>query len=504
MLSRYVLSTEDYYAEDAATRGLTIALEDGTDDGDETIDTYIIPTWTSGESVLDVLARYFPHETDPNGTLVAIWTPEYRSDTPTWCQEPKRPIDQPTKALWCKHDLSVADWWNVYTDGLGDGSEGFQDTQAVPGGVALFRFNQDSDHDGFSDRSETQLGTDPNDASSFPFPELLAGVHQIRTGNNVRATLSLLNTGFYDAYGVEAVMVAPDDSVTITNNTVGGSGRVRAQKQVIVGSRILPQSPLPAPWTQSGHAAPAAGGYYIGTADLTYTFTVNCPAGGCNVGSGTLTMNWSDGTGGSGALNFGSGYASPTYLSVGSKGVTLALYSGTVQNGESFTIAAQTPRDTFQYTINREPYTEPLVIVSYNDPQGNHRFLVPTTAMSLTAPTDNLQTFAGQMLYDVGVEIVTSTPFAPGSNSVDLLVNNPSDVTLDNAHLFLEFINISGTVVSQVPTQVDMPPGPSYHSVTFSSNNFNPAFKNDEAYVVMVFLTDQSGNILDTAGRPLL
>jgi hypothetical protein len=154
--------------------------------------------------------------------------PEYRNDTPGWCRDPKRPVDQPTKALWCKHELSVADWWNVYTDGLGDGTEGFQGTPAVPGAVALFRFNQDRGRDGFSDRSEAQLGTDPDDASSFPFPELLAGVHQVRDSSQVKATLSLLNTGFYDAYGVEAVVVAPDDSVSITNNTVGGSGRVRA------------------------------------------------------------------------------------------------------------------------------------------------------------------------------------------------------------------------------------------------------------------------------------
>ena len=70
-------------------------------------------------------------------------------------------------------------------------------------------------------------------------------MHSLRSGSNVVATLSLLNTGLYDAYGVEAVMIAPDDSVSITNNTVGGSGRVRAQKQVIVGSRIVPQTPLP-------------------------------------------------------------------------------------------------------------------------------------------------------------------------------------------------------------------------------------------------------------------
>lgn len=99
----------------------------------------------------------------------------------------------------------------------------------------------------------------------------------------------------------------------------------------------------------------------------------------------------------------------PKLLSVGNFGVTLALYSGKVGNGESFTVQARTPRDTFQYTINREPYTPPLVIVSYNDPQGNHRFVIPSQAMNLAAPTDNLNQFAGEMLHDAGVEMVTRT-----------------------------------------------------------------------------------------------
>ncbi|MCL4864135.1 MAG: hypothetical protein KJZ93_32300, partial [Caldilineaceae bacterium] len=415
-----------------------------------------------------------------------------------------RPSDHPSKALWCQRALSTAEWWNVYTDGLGDGAEGFQDTPAAPGSVALFRFNKDSDLDGFSDRSERRLGTDPFDAASFPRPEVLAGLHSIRNGNGVVATLSLLNTGLYDAYGVEAIMVAPDDSVSITNNTVGGSGRVRAQKQVVVGSRIALQSPLPGAWTQADHATPAAGGYYTGGEDRTYTFTVaGCGAGSCTVGAGGWTLNWNDGKGGSGSLNFGAGYQSPAFHTVGDKGLTLALYSGAVKDGESFTVAASTPRDTFQYTVNREPYIEPLVIVSYNDPQGNHRFIIPPQAMSLAAPVDDLRQFAGEMLHDVGVELVTHAPFAPGENRVDLLVNNPADKTLHNAHLFLEFINISGTVVLEVPTQVTIPPCPKRVPVSFNSSAFSPPYNAGEDYIVLAFLTDYQGNILDTAGRPL-
>jgi hypothetical protein len=514
VVNRYVLSSEDFYSSDAASKGIIFAVEDGIEDGDEVIDTYLIPTW-SQETVLNVLTRYFPHEIDDNGTptnlnddtLVAIWTPEYNysaNPPPAWCQQAWRPTDYPTKALWCKHVLSAADWWNVYTDGLGNSSEGFQNTQAIPGGVTLFRFNQDSDLDGFSDRTEKQLGTEPNDTSSFPHPEVLAGVHNLRNGNRVTSTLSLLNSGIYDAYGVEAVMVAPDDSVSITNNTVGGSGRVRALKQVIVGSSLKLQTPLPAAWTQANHATLGVGGYYTGPQDRTYTFTVtDCPVGGCAVGSGTWKLNWSDGRGATGQLAFGANYQSPNFQAVGVFGLTLALYSGNVANGESFTVNARTPRDTFQYTINREPYTEPLVIVSYNDPQGNHRFVLPSQAMSLTAPTANLQQYAGSMLDDVGVEIVTSRPFTVGINSATLLVNNPSAKTLQNARLFLEVINISGTVVSEVPTQVNLPPGPTSVPVSFNTSAFNPAYRLADDYIVMAFLTDYQGNILDTAGRPL-
>ncbi|MEM7531660.1 MAG: dockerin type I domain-containing protein [Chloroflexota bacterium] len=502
------LGQDDYYTDDALSASVSVMLEDGTDDGNEAIDTYLIPTWGQ-ETVLDVLMRYFPYETDDNDSIIAIWTPEQgydQNNTPSWCQEPLRPSDFPSKGLWCKHTLSTADWWNVYTDGLGDGSEGFQNSAAVPESTVLFRFNKDSDLDGFSDRSEARLGTDANDASSFPKPEVLAGLHQIRTGNNVVATLSLLNRGFYDAYGMEAVMVAPDDSITINNNTVGGSGRVRALNQVIVGSRIAMRSPIPENWTsnQNGHAVPAVSGYYTGGQDRNYTFTVSgCGSDGCSVGGGDWTLNWNDGVGNSGSLSFGDGYQSPTFLPLGNFGVTLALYSGSVSNGENFVVEARTPRDTFQYTINSEPYTQPLVIVSYNDPQGNHRFVLPPDAMSLSAPTDDLSPFAGMMLGDVGVELVTDTFFEAGENALNLLVNNPTGATLTDAHLFLEFINTAGDVVAEVPTNVTLPSGPTYTPVTVNTASFSPAYDEESDYIVLAFLTDHQGNILDTAGRPL-
>ena len=497
----FTYGTDEQYYQDAANAGVLLAMEDGTDDGDEAIDTYLIPTWGT-ETVLDVLARYFPHETDSDGLLTAISTPEYRSDVPVWCIEPNVVGAGSQTTIWCKHALSTADWWNIYTDGMGDGSEGFQDTLASPGQVALFRFNKDTDLDGYSDRSEAGLGTDPDDPASYPKPELLAGVHSIRSGNNVVATLSLLNTGLYDAYGVEAVMIAPDDSISITNNTVGGSGRVRAQKQVIVGSRITAQTPLPPAWLVAGHGQPTVGGYYVGTSDRVYTFTA---ADNGSVGGGTLRLNWSDSGGGSGTLNFGAGYLSPTLLDV-SSGMKLGLLTGTLVAGESFTVTATTPRDTFQYTIaagHETNFTPPVVLVSYNDPQGNHRFAIPPAALSLGSPSTDLVPFAGQMLQEPGVEIVTSMAFTAGANTTELVVNNPTETALTDAHLFLEFIDPEGNVVSEVPTAVNLPAGPSVVPVAWDSASFSPAYDPAMDYIVMAFWTDYQGNILDTAGRPL-
>jgi len=493
----FTYGIDELFYQDAVNAGVLIAIEDGTDDGDELIDTYLIPTWGT-ETVLDVLARYFPHTTDADGNLIAIWTPEYRSDTPSWCQEGYRTGN----TLWCQHALSTADWWNVYTDGLGDGSEGFQDTPAAPGSVALFRFNQDSDLDGYSDRSERQLGTDPYDSTDYPKPELIAGLHSIRSGNNVIATLSLLNTGLYDAYGVEAVMIAPDDSVSITNNTVGGSGRVRAQKQVIVGSRILPPSYTSSTWR--GTAKPASGGYYTGQQDRTYTFTVsNCSNPlGCDVSAGTWSLAWNDGAGASGTLNFGAGYKSPNLLDVGTLGVKLSLLTGKVYSNETFTVEARTPSDTFQYTINREPYTEPVVIVSYNDPQGNHRFVTP---VHLSSPTENLAPHSGKMLHgDADIEIVTQSPFDPAqANTTTLIAQSPVSTRLVDAHLFLEFIDPEGTVVREEAKTVTLETGPNVVDITWNSADFNPAYDPNQDYIVMAFFTDWQGNILDTAARPL-
>ena len=491
----FTYGIDELFYEDASNAGAILALEDGTDDGDEAIDTYLIPTWGE-ENVLDVMARYFPHETDAGGGLKAIWTPEYRSDTPNWCVEPQVVGSGSQRTLWCKHALSVADWWNIYLNGLGDGSLPLQNTPASPGSVALFRFNRDSDLDGYSDRTEWRLGTEAKDAADFPQPELIAGLHSLQNGNYVTSTLSFLNTDLYDAYGIEAVMIAPNPSISITNNTVGGSGRVRGLQPVVVGSRILPPAYDNTTW--SGTAQPFSTGYYTGVQNHVYSFTALQNG---DVSAGTLQIAWDDGLGSNGTLDIGTGYASPSPLAVGNDGLQVGFISGDVQVNDTFTVAANIPADTFQYQIQSQPAVNPVVLVSYNDPQGNHRFVTPIT---LTNPTENLVNYSGQMLVNLGAEIVTQAPITTSGNyTTDVVVNWPAAVTLEDAHLFLEFVNISGTVTAEIPVTTTIQSGPNVVSIPWDTNVFSPTFYTEEDYIVMVFWTDWQGNIIDTSARPL-
>ena len=228
-------------------------------------------------------------------------------------------------------------------------------------------------------------------------------------------------------------MIAPDDSITITNNIVGGSGKVRSGKEVVVGSQTLPPQYTGISW--AGTAKPVSGGYFTGGSDLTYSFTVGCDIpSGCLVGQDVWSLGWNDGTN-SGTVAFDSTYNSPSPVSVGTYGLQLSFISGTVVNGNAFTISARTPRDTFQYTINYEPYTEPIVIVSYNDPQGNHRFVLPEATMNLTTPS-MIWCHSVDHADINGLKSTTTVPSWKQYHKGGW--DNPTERAIQGGHLFLE------------------------------------------------------------------
>lgn len=470
VIEDYNYGVDELFYQDAINSGASFAV----DSGDGILHSYVLPTWGT-ESIQDVAKRYFPVTEDGDGNLLSLTVPHYTTATPTWVN----------------HALTDTSWWNLYLNNLGDGSAAFKDTPAAANSTVLIRMNSDTDRDGYSDRTESALGTNSSDPASHPSPQVIAATHSTRTGNTVSVNMAFLNSGNYDAYGVEAVLYAPDSTVTINDNTIGGSGRVKAASQVVLGSRIMPASTT----NWRGTSKPYATGSYSGNVDKVFTFTAANPG---NISQGTVNINWNDGVGNSGTVNYGSGYNAPLPGTI-RDGLQIGFDTGTINAGDIFTVEVRLPRDTFSYTINQEPYTAPVVVVSYNDPQGNHKFVTPVEVSDLGT---NLAPYASQMLPEAGVDVSTNAAFNPsGNNTVYLVANSPHAQSITNGYLFAEFVNDAGTVVAEQVFTQTLQSGPTVVPVTFNPASFNPAYQAGRDYTLLAFFTDSQGNIIDSHAR---
>lgn len=462
---------DELFYQDAINSGASFAV----DSGDGILHSYVLPTW-GAETIQDVARRFFPATEDASGNLLSLTLPHYSTTTPTWAV----------------HALTDTSWWNLYLNNLGDGSAAFKDTVAAANSTVLIRMNSDGDRDGYSDRTELALGTNPNDSVSHPTPSMTAATHSTRTGNTVSVNMAFLNSGNYDAYGMEAVLYAPDSTVTINDNTIGGSGRVRAGQQVALGSRIMPA--ITGNWR--GTSKPYSTGSYSGNTDKVFTFTAANPG---NISQGTVNLNWSDGVI-TGTVNYGSGYQAPLPLAI-RDGLQIGFDTGTVNSGDIFTVEVRLPRDTFTYTVNTgvNAFTPPVVVVSYNDPQGNHKFVTPVEVPDLG---QDLAPYASQMLPGVGLDIATTAAFNPGqNNTVYLVANSPHPQPIVNGHLFAEFVDDTGKVVAEQVYTDTFQIGPTINPIIFNTSTFSPTFQSGHDYTLLAFFTDSEGNIIDSHGR---
>jgi len=443
------------------------------DDGNGILHQYIVPTWGQ-ETIQDAMRRLFPTSINAESDIVALSTPNL------------------TIGGWTQHTTNASAWWNLYFTQPSSGDISLKDSYAVPNSTVILRMNQDSDHDGYSDQTERLLGTNPLDPSSHPQPQLVAATHSITVGNVVTTTMSFLNGGNYDAYGIEAVMYAPDSTTTIRDNTIGGNGRVNAGSQVVLGSRVLP--PVYPQWHG---ATPYSSGSYTGNSDKVFTFTA-LDSG--NVGSGSVHIKWDDGQGNTNTIDVGGSYKAPLPTPV-ADGVNVALDTGVIQAGDVFTVPVQLPRDTFSYTVNtgNQPYTPPVVVASYNDPQGNHKFVTPLQVGDLTT---NLAPFASNMEKGVGVDIATSAPLTTtGGNTVSVVATSVDPTPIKDGHVIAEFVRDDGTVVAHQVYTNTFNLGPTVQPVVFNTSSFSPTYQPDHDYTLLAFFTDSGGNIIDSHAR---
>ena len=182
------------------------------------------------------------------------------------------------------------------------------------------------------------------------------------------------------------------------------------------------------------------------------------------------------------------------------QGVQIGFNTGTIDAGASFTVKALTPRDTFTYTVNSEVYTPPVIVVSYSDPQGSHRFVTPVELPSLG---DSLISSAGQMRKGLQLEIVATDALnTTSTNTVNLVVNNPHPATIVGGHLHLNFVS-DGKLVLERSHTLDMPAGPTIYPATWSLTDFGADYQPDGDNLLIAFWTDSENNIIDSTARPL-
>ncbi len=481
---------DNLYDANAWGRSVLFHVDDGTADGDETIDTYLITTnLVQGETYQDTLARYFAVTTfqsgdERNGTITNIRTPEYAPDGEI--------------IGWNDHPVNEHGWWEVSISLGGETAnvKHFKDMPAKPKTDVYLRYVLDTDADGYTDRAEQDAGTDPANPASHPRVLLAVAQHTRVDGNTATVQVSLQNEGNFDASSVELWAIAPDDSITLNDNLVGGGGRVRAGRQIVLGARI--GKPDLSNWTTST-AKPYPAGQFEGAGAKTYTFRADASG---NVGTTTgLTISWSDNGGSTWTpLAVGAGYTLWTPLAL-ADGLTIAFSGGYIAQGETFNFQTALPIDTFSYTINRTPYSRPLIIVSYNDPEGNHKFVTDVEVAQIQA---DLTPYLGQMRFGFQMDVMGASAVTTGTNTAYIVFNNPSDQTIRGGNVFVEFATPDGVVAKEyVLANQIFEPGPNVATLHWNTADFSPAFDPLKDYHILAFAADRQGTIFENTVKDL-
>ncbi|CAG1005025.1 partial Protease 1, partial [Anaerolineae bacterium] len=476
---------DQLYDQNAWGRSVLFHIDDGVADGDRTEDTYLIASQlVQDETYQQTLARHFPTGVFDNGpddprtgTLTNIRTPEFDGSGEI--------------TGWFDHPVGPHAWWEVAISAGGEtsGTLHFKDMPAKAKTDVYLRYLVDSDGDGYTDIAEKDAFSDPNNADIHPRPLLIAAQHTDVNSNTATVQLSLQNNGNFDASSVEVWAVAPNDSIAITDNLIGGGGRVRSGSRVVIGARI--GAPDLTTWITST-TKPYLSGQFQGLSAKTYIFRADTSGTtGSTVG---LTISWTDDGATWTPLNVGSGYTTQNPIAV-ADGVNVAFTAGTIRATERFTVETALPIDTFAYTINRTPYTPPLIVVSYNDPQGNHKF---ASGVEIPEIQVDLTPYQGMMRYGLELDALNSQPFQLGANTTYFLFNNPTDTPILGGKLFAEMATPDGTVAHEyVVTDTIFQPGPNIVPLNWNTLDFTPTFSATQDYHVLVFVTDRQGTIIE-------
>ncbi len=217
VLAGYSYGDDQLFYENAWGGDVLVEIDDGVEDNDETIDRYM--TYSKfGDKYLDIIKRL--------NTSVQIKEPLNRRTEISL----ELDINDTITSILGK-DVTEWSWWSILLQQASE-SPAFSGISAVRKTRMILVYNQDSDMDYYSDRSEYRLGTDRNDPESHPSPILISAAREETNGSFRGVRLKFANVGNYPAYGIEARLIAVDNDTIIYDNLIGGSGSVGAGQTI--------------------------------------------------------------------------------------------------------------------------------------------------------------------------------------------------------------------------------------------------------------------------------
>jgi hypothetical protein len=206
-------------------RDVLVEIDDGIEDGDESID-YYMTHWKYGEKYLEVLKRL--------NREVPIGNPNNKR------REIELTLDGDDIISIVNKPVTEWSWWEIFVPDLDGVSERFKDVIVIRDPDEeikprlYLKYQKDSDHDYYTDRTEVEIGTNPNDPESHPSPILIAGkiIDTLPDGHK-KIRLKFTNAGNFPACGIEAILYSPDNTTSVVESMIGGGGRIEAGRTFI-------------------------------------------------------------------------------------------------------------------------------------------------------------------------------------------------------------------------------------------------------------------------------
>ena len=158
--------------------------------------------------------------------------------------------------------------------------------------------------------------------------------------------------------------------------------------------------------------------------------------------------------------------------------------------------------DYFLFAINREPYTPPVMFVSYKDPQGGHAFI---SRIVLENIDGDISGRSDDMMRNTGLTVECAQNFLHSADiPIFLRFNNPLDMDITGARVKYLIQSVFGSPMLENQRQVDIHPGENTIIVSFTPSDHFSDKGIGKKLLVTAAIEDYQGVQIDASLKPAL